>query len=158
MSRGNYAKSEIFLMEFIIVVLFFALCSAVCISAFAKAENISRQSRDMNEALILAQSAAEALKAGEYQELENLKMQVEEEGRYSIEVLQSLQGDMMIGDIAVYEKDGKSDAICQIQVKKYTPEPESKAAILRETNRALEKTEGLTEATGADNHEGGSAL
>jgi hypothetical protein len=72
MSRRSYAKSHVFLMEFIVVVLFFALCTSICISAFVKADNISKQSKEMNHAILLAQSAAEAIKALDYDEFGRL--------------------------------------------------------------------------------------
>lgn len=65
MIRNNYSKSQIFLLEFIIVVLFFAICSTICISVFMKADTISKDSsRDVN-ALVIAQNAAECFKASE---------------------------------------------------------------------------------------------
>ncbi len=65
MIRNNYSKSQIFLLEFIIVVLFFGICSTICISVFMKADSISKESsRDVN-AMVIAQNAAECFKASE---------------------------------------------------------------------------------------------
>ena len=63
MSKKNNTKSELFLMEFIVAILFFSICTAVCISAFVKADNISKESKLINGAMILAQSTAEEIKA-----------------------------------------------------------------------------------------------
>lgn len=79
MIKNNYSKSQIFLLEFIIVVLFFTICSTICISVFIKADRISKDSsRDVN-ALIVAQNAAECFKAsdsadpGEYLKINEIK-------------------------------------------------------------------------------------
>ncbi len=65
MIRNNYSKSQIFLLEFIIVVLFFAICSTICVSVFVKADRISKDSsRDVN-AMVIAKNAAECFKASD---------------------------------------------------------------------------------------------
>ncbi len=56
-------KSSLFLMELIIVLFFFALCSAVCVNMFAKANIINRQSYELNKSIIAAQNAAQCFKA-----------------------------------------------------------------------------------------------
>ena len=63
MNRNAFSKSQVFLMEFILVILFFALCGAICIKAFVKADTLSRESRELNQGMLLAQSAVECVKA-----------------------------------------------------------------------------------------------
>lgn len=53
-------KSISFLMEFIIVVFFFALSSAICVSVYAKAENMNTQANDKKTAIIIAQNYIES--------------------------------------------------------------------------------------------------
>lgn len=74
MSRNAFSKSQVFLMEFILVVLFFALCGATCIKAFVKADALSRDSRELNQGMVLLQSAVECVKAStaSQEELSNL--------------------------------------------------------------------------------------
>lgn len=62
MSRHN-SKSGLFLMEMIIVILFFSICSAVCVSIFAKARIMADDSRDLNNAVIRSSNIAEVYKA-----------------------------------------------------------------------------------------------
>ena len=56
-------KSSLFLMELIIVLFFFALCSAVCVNIFAKAKLLNEQSYELNKSIIAAQNAAQCFKA-----------------------------------------------------------------------------------------------
>ena len=62
MNRHN-SKSGLFLMEMIIVILFFSICSAICISVFAKARTTADHSNDLNNAVVRAISAGEVYKA-----------------------------------------------------------------------------------------------
>ena len=55
------ARASLFLIELIIAVLFFALGSAVCAQAFARAHTVSRQARELAFASATVSSAAEAL-------------------------------------------------------------------------------------------------
>lgn len=45
------SKSALFLMELIIVVLFFALTSAVCLQVFVKAHNVELETKNINHAI-----------------------------------------------------------------------------------------------------------
>lgn len=53
-------KSISFLMEFIIVVFFFALSSAICVSVYAKAESMNTKANDKKTAIIIAQNYIES--------------------------------------------------------------------------------------------------
>lgn len=55
-------RASLSLMEQLIMVLIFALAAAMCLSLFAKADAISRETAQKGEAAVLAQSAAELLK------------------------------------------------------------------------------------------------
>lgn len=65
MNRKSGSGSGPFLMEMIVVVGFFVICSTICVMVFVKADRISRHAWDMNQAVEMAQSLAEELKAGE---------------------------------------------------------------------------------------------
>ncbi|MBO4901445.1 MAG: hypothetical protein J5518_01440 [Lachnospiraceae bacterium] len=56
------SKTALFLMELIIVILFFSIASAVCMQLFAKSHVISRQTKELNHAVAIAQSYAEVMR------------------------------------------------------------------------------------------------
>ena len=62
MSRKQH--SGIFMMEMIIVVFFFILCSSVCILVFVKGDRMSRDAADLNQSVLIAQSVAGGMEAG----------------------------------------------------------------------------------------------
>ena len=64
MSRNRGSGSGPFLMEMVIAAGFFMLCVAVCLSAFVKADRISKNARDINHAVLAAESLTEEIKAG----------------------------------------------------------------------------------------------
>lgn len=57
-------KSSLFLMELMIALLIFAVCACVCAAIIAKAGADITESRDMSNALIIAQNQAELIKGG----------------------------------------------------------------------------------------------
>ncbi len=64
MSKINSrSKSSLFLMELIIVLLFFSISAAICMKVFASAKVKTQMSRDMSNASFAAESLAEAFKA-----------------------------------------------------------------------------------------------
>ena len=56
-------KSSLFLMELIFTILFFALASAVCMQLFARAHTLQMDTEDLNQSILLAQSAAESFES-----------------------------------------------------------------------------------------------
>ena len=58
------SKTSLFLMEMLVAVLIFALCAALCIQVFARAEEISLETARQEEAMLMAQNAAELLRSG----------------------------------------------------------------------------------------------
>ena len=58
------SKASLFLMEQLIMVLIFALAAALCLQVFVRSEEISVETARREEAVFLAQNAAELLKAG----------------------------------------------------------------------------------------------
>lgn len=55
----NKSKSTLFLMELIIVILFFALSSAVCLRIFVHAHQLERATENINYAVLWGGNAAE---------------------------------------------------------------------------------------------------
>ena len=56
-------KTPLLLMEQLIMILIFALTAALCLRGFAYAAKLSREIRQQEQAILLAQTAAETLKA-----------------------------------------------------------------------------------------------
>ncbi len=120
MSKKNHTKSELFLMEFIVVILFFSLCTAICISAFVKANHISEESKLLNGAMILAQSTAEEIKAtGNSSEK---KYKGNQDDTYYLEVMTEVQDKILVAEISVFDGKNRDKEICRIAVKKYLPD------------------------------------
>ena len=120
MNQRNQSKSQLFMMEFLVVLLLFAVCAAICISAFVRADHISRDSVQLNRALTLAQSVAEEIKA-------TGMVNGEEPGDlynddFYVRIDRVVEDQMLIADNSVSRKDDANNRICQIQVKKYLPE------------------------------------
>lgn len=57
-------KTSLLLMEQLVMVLVFVLAAALCLQAFSKADQVSQETARREEAAVIAQNAAEALKAG----------------------------------------------------------------------------------------------
>jgi flagellar basal body-associated protein FliL len=65
------AEKNLLFVELVVVILFFSIAAAVCVSLFGQAYSDSRDSRDLTEAVITAQNVAEYYKAtGEILEIE----------------------------------------------------------------------------------------
>jgi len=63
MTVHRHSRSALFLMEIIIVILFFVISAAVCVRVFTLAAILNRDSRNLNGAVIAAESAAAAYKS-----------------------------------------------------------------------------------------------
>lgn len=124
MSR-NSSKSQLFLMEFICVVMFFALCAALCIHVFVQADRISKEGRQLNEALLLAQSVAETIKNMDYSDKEEINTTVnqinkEYKNKYTVRVKDAVKENILQANIYVYSMKDKKE-ICTLSIKKYLP-------------------------------------
>lgn len=56
-------RTSLLLMEQLIMVLVFALAAALCLNVFVEADRISRATASRDEGVLIAQNAAEVLKA-----------------------------------------------------------------------------------------------
>ncbi len=80
--------TSVFMMEMIMVVFFFSLCTAICILIFVKADAMSRLAADTNQAVTKAESIAELFKAGElenYADYPETAKGISEDGSYRFE-------------------------------------------------------------------------
>ena len=57
------SRSSLFLMELVIVILFFSLSSAVCVKLFVKAHQMDQNTVNMNHAMIWIQNYAEQFRS-----------------------------------------------------------------------------------------------
>lgn len=57
------SRTTLFLMEMIIAVFFFAVTSAICAQVFAKAHFVSIHTRELNQAILHAESMAEVFRS-----------------------------------------------------------------------------------------------
>ena len=69
MSGRRGSGSGPFLMEMILVSGFFIICAALCVTVFVKADSTSRRARDINQAVLAAETLAEEIKAGQVETL-----------------------------------------------------------------------------------------
>lgn len=72
------SKAPLVMMEQIIMVLIFALASALCVQMFVLSEKLSKQTEAQNRAVLEAQNAAETIKA------RGLEQYVQEQGAESV--------------------------------------------------------------------------
>ena len=80
------SKTSLFLIELILMVLFFSLSAAICMRVFADAQVTSRNSKNLSNAALNVQSAAECYKAtgGDFSEVSALLGAKEEGGKITL--------------------------------------------------------------------------
>ena len=64
------SKAKLFLIELIIIILFFSLAAAVCMQIFAGAHTLSQKSEDLTEGIMIAQQVSEEFHSGMHRESE----------------------------------------------------------------------------------------
>lgn len=98
------SKGTLVFMELLVMILVFALAAAVCLQVFAKAAEISARTAQLDEASILAQNAAEILKAtqGDMEKAQSLS-----NGTFHLEIERSIPEISGMGqaEIQVYFKE-----------------------------------------------------
>lgn len=62
MNKFEKSKSSLFLMEMIITILLFSVCGAICMRLFAASNTLSRQTKELNKAVAVAQGFAEVMR------------------------------------------------------------------------------------------------
>jgi len=56
------SKTSLFLMELVIVIMFFSVCAALCMQMFVKAHMIGIQTKELNHAVAISQGFAEVMR------------------------------------------------------------------------------------------------
>lgn len=124
--RGT-SKSKLFLMEFIFVVLMFAICASICVTVFAKADQLSRRASAINEGTLIAASVIEKVKAIETTDEKQIKRKIakiekdandKHSHRYNIKIEYKIEDGMITGDCKI--TSGVLGDICELPLAKYT--------------------------------------
>ena len=104
-------KTSLLLMEQLVMVLVFALAAALCLTVFVKADQISRETVRRDEAVLLAQNAAQVLKATSGDVERAIATATESDYRMEIERIdtQSLLGQ---AEIRVWQEDALVFTLC----------------------------------------------
>lgn len=104
-------KTSLLLMEQLVMVLVFALAAALCLTVFVKADQISRETIRRDEAVLLAQNAAQVLKATSGDKERAIATAAESGYRMEIERIdtQSLLGQ---AEIRVWQEDELVFSLC----------------------------------------------
>jgi len=118
------SKSAVFLFELMIIILVFTLAAAICTQIFARAFNMSVESRELTMSSMTAQTVAEEFKAGkpviESRYFDREWAVTDQAGAYYTVLLeeQSESSDMRNAFVSVY-KEGKTESIYSLHVKEF---------------------------------------
>ncbi len=139
MKPSKHAQSSLFLMEMMVVILFFALTSAICVHLFAQSYQTAKHSEDLTNGVLQAESAAELYKstAGDLQqtaELLDAKWEavgsltvlydahwqiVQQDGAYQLTMSAAQETLIPTAEIVIRTLEGKE--IYRLTVKAYQP-------------------------------------
>ena len=108
-------RAVLTLMEQLVMILVFALAAAICLQAFVAAGQISRNSVDRDRAMVIAQNAAEAIKAegslpeetdhGDYTlQAERLPTRIEDLAEAELTVLRNEDGATLFSLIVAWQE------------------------------------------------------
>ena len=139
MKPSKHAQSSLFLMEMMVVILYFALTSAICVHLFAQSYQTAKHSEDLTNGVLQAESAAELYKstAGDLQqtaELLDAKWEaagslmvlydahwqiVQQDGAYQLTMSAAQETLIPTAEIVISTPEGKE--IYRLTVKAYQP-------------------------------------
>lgn len=113
--------SGLFLMEMLVVVLFFILCASTCILVFVKSNNLSSLARDTNQSVVVSESIAEFFKAGKLDVCaEQMKAETLEDGSLLIRLDQQWNYTAddgfgaYVAEVALREEEGMEYATIRV--------------------------------------------
>jgi hypothetical protein len=124
------SRTAIFLFELMMVILIFALASAICTNIFGKAYEFSTESKALTMAVLKSESIAEEFKAGKApagdvsfdKDWKPVEDADSDSAAYIIRSNVTIGGDMKVMDISV-EKVARSgvaaEDVYELQVKSY---------------------------------------
>ena len=112
------SRTALFLMEMIVIMFFFSLTAAVCIRVFVKAHLVGRDTKDLNNAVLIAENAGELLY--EYgEDFKDHEAEVRENlpDGYTLDLTTTNDGDFMYLNFAYYSPD-KEEPVYTFTCKK----------------------------------------
>lgn len=126
--------SAVFLMELVVVLLFFSLSAAVTLRLFVAAYETDRMSEQVSDALERAEDAAERYRAGgrsaflqgwtAQDQADGTCLYIREDGTYRLEVrlriLDQAAGDLETGEVRVYDRVQPAEPLCELPLARYT--------------------------------------
>lgn len=107
--------SGMFLMEMIIVILFFILCAAICIETFVKADSMSRKAVDLNRGVQVAQTVTEVWKSEGTEGLQK-RLKAAPSGDGDEEMWFDAHGEPCEAETAVFKAEAETDLENMIKV------------------------------------------
>ena len=115
------SKTPLVLMEQLVMVLVFALAAALCLRCFVLSDRLSERNALRDEAVLAAQTAAEALKGcgGDYGRTAQMlggkwndgRVSVHTEGKYTLMIVPENSGDPLLGSARVEVYSVQDDAL-----------------------------------------------
>ena len=92
------SKASLFLMEQLVMLLVFALAAALCLGVFVRADHISEETQQRDQAEILACNAAELLKSiGDPEKV----LELVETGEFTLKILEENSGIVGMGQATI---------------------------------------------------------
>ncbi len=124
------SRSGPFLVEMTLVILFFAISASVCVSLFAAGYRQSEKSKALGGAVLVAQSAAECMRAGDEAALAaafpalsrtgdgytcalNEAWQSTDDGLYTLHIQTEEEGGLLRSSILVTTREGEE--LCRLR-------------------------------------------
>lgn len=132
MQYRGMSRSQLFLIELIVVILFFSIAVAITVQVFTKAHELTQNSRELNGAILAVQTAAEMDKTAAFSEIgsnkepayynSNWESSTPSEATYTLITNITIE-KRETGSMAVYNYTVTSGdrTIYTIQTKKYYP-------------------------------------
>ena len=101
---NNRSRSALFLMEQLIVIAVFAICASACVKIFVNSYSTAVNTKDINNALLIAESGAECFKAvgGDVFEIADVLSGSVMDGTDAVEVYYNKEYRVCPEDSAVY--------------------------------------------------------
>lgn len=106
-SFRGMSRSHLFLIELIVVILFFAFAGAVTVQVFAKAHELAQDTEALNGAILAVQSAAETDKASSFEEIIASRESGSPSGAMVLPEPGSLSGAGILRDPIYFDADWK---------------------------------------------------
>ena len=135
------SRSSLFLMELVVVILFFSLSSAVCVRLFVKAHQIDQSTVNMNHAMLWIQNYAEEFRSNPVEVNETVYFDKEwnacegsSSALYSVSIhslpdVSAIHGHVAQAEITVNCLNNKQASVLASQtIQRYVPVSDEKEA------------------------------